>query len=199
MFAASCFAVRPFAAGPRLPRAFLVSAVNGEFGWAAWSYSRQAKLNAWSWSGIGNIGNVISWATLGSAVYLRGESDDRVYIAQPNTFLAAGDTNSESSSVEAWTQWLDFGKPGKRKSLSGIDFDGQHVVAIEVYVSAGGDRAGVLAESLAIDSAQNGWTYSGETLPLSSDGTEFKLRFVGDGNQEVQVNRMTIYFDEVAS
>lgn len=198
MFGALSLATRPIAAGPRVPRAFRVAAVIGEYGFAAWAYSRQAKLNAWTWHGIGSLGNVNSWATLGNVVYLRNDSDDLLYAIQPDVFLAESDSNTESTSVEAMTQWLDFGKPGKLKALTGIDFDGMNVVTVEVYVSEGGDRDGTLAESIAIGSNQDGWTYSGEVIPLSTSATEFKLRFVGAENEEVQVNRLTLYFDELA-
>lgn len=199
MFSTTTFASRPRATSPRLPRAFQVSPTAGEFGWATWSYSRQAKLNAWSWSGVANLGNVNNWASLGNAVYVRGEADTRIYIMQPNAFLAAGETNSDSDSVEVITQWLDFGKPGKMKALSGMDFDGQNVETIEVYVSVNGGRAGTLAASIPIGDASGGWTYNGEVIPLEEVGaaTEFKLRFICDGNQEAQINRLTVYFDEI--
>lgn len=198
MLGAFALASRPLAAAPRLPRPSQMSATNGEYGWAAWCYSRQAKLNAWCWSGVGGIGNINNWATLGNTIYVRGESDNRVYAIQPNAFRAGNDVNAESTSVEATTQWLDFGKPGKMKALTGIDFDGQNVVRVEVYVSVNGDRRGQLAESVDIGDNQGGWTYNGEVIPLSTMATEFKLRFVGDANLEVQINRLTLYFDEVA-
>jgi hypothetical protein len=190
-------ASRPLASSPRLPRAFRAAAIMGEYGYAAWSFSKQAKLNAWSWHGIGALLNVLAWAPLGNVVYMRNEADSFIYALQPDTFLTDADNNAESTSVEATTQWLDFGKPGKMKALTGIDFDGVGITAVEVYVATEGARDGELSESVPIGSNQGGWTYSGEVIPLSSAGTEFKVRFIGEPNTEVQVNRMTIYFDEV--
>jgi hypothetical protein len=198
MLGAYSLASRPLGAGPAVPRPFLVEAVSGEYGYAAWSYSRQAKLNAWSWHGVGALMNVMAWASLGNAVYMRSETDNYIYIQQPDTFYASGDTNYESSSVEATSQWLDMGKPGKRKALTGIDFDGQNITTVEIYVSEGGDRVGELAESVAIGSNQGGWTYSGELIPLSTDGTEFKLRFIAAANTEAQVNKVTLHWDDIA-
>lgn len=193
-------ASRPLSAAPLLPRAFRVAIMEGQYGWAAWSYSRQGKLNAWSWHGLGagSDASVTNWAVLGNTIYMRREADSLVHLMQPDVFLGAGDENTESTSVEATTQWLDFGRPGKRKALTGLDFDGKNVDTVQVYVSAGGDRDGVLAETIDLTDAQGGWTYSGELLPLSCDGTEFKLRFIGDANQEVQVNRLTLHWDEIA-
>lgn len=197
MLASAAFASRPLASGPLTPRPFLMQALVGEYGWAAWSFSRQAKLNAWAWHGLGTQ-NPLAWAALGSHLYMRKDSDDAVHVMAPDTFLAADEASFDSDSVEATTQWLDFGKPGKMKALTGIDADCQNVSSIEVYVAEGGNRAGVLVETIHIGSNQQGWTYSGEMIPLSCAGTEFKLRFIGDPNMEVQVNRLTIHFDEIA-
>jgi hypothetical protein len=198
MFAASPLASRPLATSPR-PRTFRPAAPSGEYGYAAWSFSKQAKLNSWSWHGIGALLNVQAWATLGNVVYLRNETDNFVYALQADTFMEEAEVNSESTSVEATTQWLDFGKPGRMKALTGIDFDGLNVSAIEVYVSENGGRTGTLAGSIPISDNNGGWTYNGEIIPMEGVGaaTEFMLRFVGDGNREVQINRMTLYFDEV--
>lgn len=199
MLGTSPFASRPLSCSPRVPRAFRAAAVMGEYGYAAWSFSKQAKLNAWSWHGVGNLLNIQNWASLGNTVYMRAEADSNIYALQADTFLAASDANAESTSVEAVTQWLDFGKPGKMKALTGIDFDGLNVAAIEVYVSENGGRTGTLATSVPIGENAGGWTYNGEIIPMEEVGaaTEFMVRFVGSGNLEVQINRMTLYFDEV--
>lgn len=204
MFATSPLASRPLSAGPRYPRPFRIGAVVGEYGFAAWSYSRQAKLNAWGWHGVGPLGSVNSWATLGNTIYMRNESNSYVYMLQPDTFLGATDANGESASVEATTQWLDFGKPGKMKALSGIDFDAKNIDTVEVYVFVPNpldkeDRTGTLATSIPLSDAATGWTYSGEIIPLEEVGaaTEFQIRFVGSANEEVQLNRLTIHWDEV--
>jgi hypothetical protein len=196
MLGTGSLASRPLVAAPTLPRPHQIAAANGEFGWTAWSFSRQAKLNAWSWHGLGGA-SVFAMATLGNTVYIRKDADSYVHAITPDVFFNAGDENTESASVEATTQWLDFGKPGKMKALTGIDADVQNVTAIEVYVSEDGSRDGVLSETVAIGSNQDGWTYSGEVIPLESAGTEFKLRIVGDGNLEAQVNRITLYFTEI--
>ncbi len=203
MLGAYPLASRPLASTPPLPRYFAPAAAVGQYGYAAWSYSRQAKLNAWSWHGLGAFGgaNVSAWASLGNAVYLRMEAAGPVYILQPDTFMAAGEDNTESFTVEAETQWLDFGKPGVTKALTGMDFDGLNVDAVEVYVSVNGGRTGTLAASFAVSDNQGGWTYNGDVIPMESVGaaTEFKLRFIGDPNQEVQVNRLTLYFEELGA
>lgn len=196
MLGSAALASRPLAARPLLPRPYKLAAIQGEYGWTAWSFSRQAKLNTWAWHGLAQA-NVLAWAGLGNTIYLRKDTDTVIHNLQPNVFFAAGEENTESASVEATTQWLDFGKPGAMKALTGIDFDGKGVTAVEVYLSENGSRDGTLAETVAVGSNQNGWTYSGEVIPLSSCGTEFKLRFVGDSNTEVQMNRVTLYFDEV--
>lgn len=204
MLGSHALASRPLVSAPLQPRPFLVAAVSGEFGWAAWSYSRQAKLNAWTWHGIGALGNVRNWAALGNVVYVRDESDDLVYAIQPDVFLASADTNAESTSVEATTQWLDFGKPGKMKALTGMDLDVLGIVTVEVYVFIPDpenprDRSPTLAASYSLVDADSGWTYNGEVIPTEDVGaaTEFMLRFIGEANQEVQVNRITLYWDEV--
>lgn len=198
-FGSATFSTRPFAAGQIPNRQTLLAAINGEYGWTAWTYSKTAKLNAWAWHGLGVTGtaNINAWAQLGNSIYLRKDGDSAVYLMMPDVFLQAEDINTESLAVYAETQWLDFGKPGDLKGLTGIDFDGMNVVALEVYVSENGGRDGVLAETLPVGSADGGWTYSGAMLPLTAAGTEFKLRFVGDPNLEVQINRMTIYWDNL--
>lgn len=190
-------AARVLVAAPRPTRPSRVAAVLGEFGWTAWSFSRQAKLNAWAWHGVG-ADNLNAWATLGGSIYVRKETDSGVHVMTPDTFLGAEDASTDSQTVDATTQWLDFKSPGKRKALTGIDIDCQNVQTVEVYVSDGGDRAGVLAETIAVGDAQGGWTYSGEMLPLSCDGTEFKLRFVAHPLLEAQVNRVTLHWSELA-
>jgi hypothetical protein len=131
---------------------------------------------------------------------MRNEADGYVYVQQADAFYAEADTNPESTSVEATTQWLDFGKPGKKKALTGMDADCENVTAIEVYVSENGGRSGTLATTVAIGDNAGGWTYNGELIPLEDVGaaTEFMLRFVGDGNLEVKVSRVTLYWDDVA-
>lgn len=204
MLASYPLASRPLAASPSLPRPFGVAAVDGEYGFAAWSYSRQAKLNAWTWHGVGPLGNIKAWAALGSAVYVRNESDDQVYLIQPDVFLAEGDDNLESTSVEATTQWLDYGQPGRMKALTGMDFDVQGITSVEVYVfipdpADPRSRVGTLASTITLQDADSGWTYNGELIPTEDVGaaTEFQLRFVGEANREVQINRITLYWDEV--
>lgn len=193
MFGSSSLATRPLACGSRLPRPYKIAALAGEYGWSAWSFSRQAKLNAWGWHGLG-MDNLHAWANLGNNIYTRKEADSFVHLMQPEVFTSSAD----SQSVEATTQWLDFKSPGKRKALTGIDFDGTNVATVEVYVSEAGNRAGVLAESIVVGSHQGGWTYSGELLPLSCDGTEFKLRFICLPGVEARINRLSIHFDELA-
>jgi hypothetical protein len=196
MLGTGSLASRPLVSTPSLPRPHRLAATVGEFGWTAWSFSRQAKLNAWSWHGLGGA-SVFAMATLGNTVYIRKDADSYVHALTPDVFYGADDENTESTSVEVTTQWLDFGKPGKMKALTGIDADVQNVTAIEVYVSEDGSRDGVLSETVAIGDNQAGWTYSGEVIPLESAGTEFKLRIVGDGNLEAQVNRITLHFTEI--
>lgn len=199
MFGSHSFASRPIVSAPKLPRPYAVVAVEGEYGFAAWSYSRQAKLNAWSFHGLGGD-TLYAWATLGNYVYVRKEGTDFVHALLPDDFYAEGATSTDSGSVEAVTQWLDFGKPGKKKALSGIDADCKNVTTIEIYVSEDGGRTGTLASSIAIGSNDGGWTYNGEVISTEDVGsaTEFMLRFVCDGDLEAQINRVTLYFDEVA-
>lgn len=199
MFASAPFTARPFASGQIPARQPLPASINGEYGWSAWTYSKTAKLNAWAWHGLGTSGtaNINAWAQLGTAIYLRKDGDGALHLMTPDVFFAEGDTNTESQSVYAETQWLDFGKPGDMKAITGLDFDGSNVAAVEVYVSENGGRDGSLAESLAVGSADGGWTYGGGILPLTVAGTEFKLRFIGDPNLEVQINRLTVYWDQM--
>lgn len=190
---------RPFSSG-QIPMRQVAWAVDPrEYGWAAWTYSKQAKLNAWAWHGLGatSTSNVNAWTSLGSSVYLRREGDDTLYVMRQDTYVQPSEVNAESLSVYAETQWLDFGKPAERKALYGIDFDGVNVVTVEVYVSENGGRTGVLSETVPIMSADGGWTYNGDLVPLESAGTEFKLRFIGHPDLEVQVNRMTLHWDSM--
>jgi hypothetical protein len=190
---------RALVSTPRSPRPYKLAATTGELGWASWSFSRQAKLNSWSWHGLGGA-NVLSWAAMGSQVYLRRDTDNDIFVMQPDTFYSETETNAESKSVEAVTQWLDFGRAGKRKALNGIDFDGVNIQAIEIYVSENGGRTGTLAATIPVGDNDGGWTYNGEVIPLEEVGsaTEFMLRIVGHPNLESAVNRLTIYWDEVA-
>lgn len=199
MFSAFGFANRPFSAGQILERSVSIYARDGEYGWAAWTYSRQAKLNAWAWHGLGMSGtsNINAWAQLGNSLFLRRENDPALYIMQPDVFLSTDETNLESQLVMAETQWLDFKAPGNLKSLTGLDFDGINVLRVEVYVSVNGGREGALADTIEVGSADGGWTYSGDMLPANGSGTDIKLRFIGHPNLEVQVNRLTIYYDDL--
>jgi hypothetical protein len=198
MIGAYPLAHRPLASAAKTPRAWQSAPTSGEFGWAAWSFSRQAKLNAWGWHGLGSSSGLFAWATLGNCMYVRRDSDSLVHVMKPDTYLAAGVASSDSGSVEATTQWLDFGKPGKVKALTGIDADCRNVHTIEVYISEGGAREGTLAESIPIGDNNGGWTYNGEMIPLAVAATEFMVRFVGDPNTEVQVNRLTLHWDDIS-
>lgn len=193
MLGAAPLAHRPLVAAPLLPRPFSVAASDAEYGWAAWSFSRQAKLNAWSWHGLG-ASNLHAWAVLGNCMYVRKESDSFVHVMLPDVFIGSDATSTDSDSVEATTQWLDFGKVGKLKALEGIDADCQNVTAIEVYISTDGGRTGELAASLPIGDNRGGWTYNGEVIPISLAATEFKLRFVCDPLAEAQVNRVSLHW-----
>jgi hypothetical protein len=198
MLGTGLLATRPLASSPRLPRPFRPASVAGEFGWAAWSFSRQAKLNAWGWHGLGG-GDLYAMATLGNVVYVRKSEDGYMHALNPDVFYADGEVSTESQSVEAMTQWLDFGQPGKGKALTGIDFDGVGIDTIEVYIAEAGNRDGVLAESIPIGSNDGGWTYNGEVVPLEVAATEFKLRFIGRADIEATVNRLTLYWEPIAS
>ncbi|MGC4395993.1 hypothetical protein [Hydrogenophaga sp. T2] len=199
MFSAFGFCSRPFSASQIPERGIAVYARAGEFGWAAWTYSRQAKLNAWAWHGLGDSGtsNINAWAQLGNSMYLRRENSVALYSMRPDVFFGDDEENDESTAVVAETQWLDFKAPGNLKALTGMDFDGMNIVSVEIYVSVNGGRDGTLADTVAVGSANAGWTYSGEVLPVQASGTEFKLRFVGDPKREVQVNRLTLYWDDL--
>ena len=201
MFASAAFSSRPFASGQIPTRQTLLAATAGEYGWSAWTYSKTAKLNAWAWHGLGVTGtaNINAWSQLGNSVYLRRDGDQSLYLMQPDVYFLASETNSESQAVYAETQWLDFGKPGDLKALTGIDFDGLNVVRVEVYVSVDGDRSGTLADTILVGDSQGGWTYSGGILPVNAASTEFRLRFVGDPNLEVQINRLSLYFEDLGT
>lgn len=179
----------------------LLASSLGEYGWAAWTYSKTAKLNAWAWHGLGSTGtaNINAWAQLAGSMYLRRDGDEALYFLTPDVYFENAETNAESSSVYAETQWMDFGKPGSLKALTGIDFDGVNIVSVLVYVSVDGDRVGQLADTILVGSAQDGWTYSGDTLPVNAAGTEFRLRFVGESDLEVQINRLTLYWDDLGA
>lgn len=194
MFNASPFGTRPYSADRQILPRFAA-----QYGWAAWTFSRSAKLNAWAWHGLSatSTGYIHAWAGLGGSVYMRRDGIDALYVMKPDTYVGATETSTESNTCFAETQWLDFGKPGELKSMSGFDFDGKNVLRVEVYTAPGGDRAGQLSETIQVSGSQAGWTYSGDVLPAQSHGTEFKLRFVGDPNLEVQINRLTIYFDSL--
>ena len=203
MLGAFPLASRPLVATPRQPRPFRVAALVGEYGWAAWSYSRQAKLNAWAWHGVGASG-INSWATLGDRIYVRREGDSYVHVMQPDVFLAEGVTSTDSASVEATTQWLDFGKPGRLKALTGIDMDVLGVQTVQIYVHIPDatnprSRVGTLAATLSLINAETGWTYNGELIPTEDVGaaTEFMLRFVCDAKQESQINRISLYWQDL--
>lgn len=188
------------------PYAWLFNKQADLHGWLAWSYSRQAKLNAWAWHDshyndqTTQYTAITGWAALGSRMFMRALGPSSMFVMSPGNYTPeetsiAVATQRNPCSVK--TQWLDFGKPGKRKALTGIDFDGKGVQSIDIYVSVDGNRAGVLAESIAVGSSQGGWTYSGEMLPLSTDGTEFQLKLSAVLNQEIQVNRITLHWDDV--
>lgn len=199
MFSSSPFAHRPFSAGPEAYRSVSRGARDGEFGWAAWVYSRQAKLNAWTWHGLGasSRSSIHAWAQLGGSMYLRRDNDLYVYILSPDVYLDPAEENYESGTVLAETQWLDLGKPGNLKGLTGIDFDGVNVVSMEVYIAVDGNRMGDPVLSLDLIDAQGGWTYSGGVIPLELASTEFKFLFIGDAKSEVQINRFTLYWDDM--
>jgi hypothetical protein len=197
MLGAASLASRPLAAAAATPRPWTASAVAGEYGWAAWSFSRQAKLNAWAWHGVGTT-NVLAWATLGNCMYFRRDDDQAIHIMEPDVYIEDGATSTDSQTCEATTAWLDGGKPTQMKALTGIDADVKNVNFIMVYVSDGGDRDGVLVETIPIGANDFGWTYSGETIPVTATSTAFKLKFVASATAEAQINRVSLIYDEVA-
>jgi hypothetical protein len=201
MFGAATFSNRPFSSGQIPQRSVTLVPRLGEYGWAAWTYSKQAKLNAWAWHSLGESGtsNINAWAQLGNSLYLRRENDLPLHVMQPDVFFEDGEVNDESTLVMAETQWLDFKAPGNLKALTGLDFDGMNVLTVEIYVSEDGGRSGVLADTIQVGDADGGWTYNGDVLPAEGSGTEFKLRFIGHPDREVQVNRLTVYFDDLGT
>lgn len=138
----------------------------------------------------------MAWASLGRAVYMRQDGTAEVKLMKPDTYLLDSETNLDSSTVLARTQWLDFGKPGNLKALSACDFDGQNITAVNVYSSVGGDRAGALMQTIPVIDADGGWTYSGGLIPVSAHGTEFMIEFVADPRLDAQVNRFSLHFDD---
>jgi hypothetical protein len=196
MLASFPLAHRPLTSTERNPRPFRASASVGEFGWAAWSFSRQAKLNAWAWHGLG-VNGIFAWAALGNCVYVRKDNDTAVHVMQEDVYLGEDDASSDSTSVIATTQWLDFSKPSKMKALTGIDADCQNIDTIEVYISVDGGRTGELADTIAIGDNAGGWTYNGEVIPLNLAATEFMLKIIASPNTEAQINRITLHFDEL--
>jgi hypothetical protein len=173
-----------------------------QLGWLSWSYSSQAKLNAWATHGVGTeYKDIQAWTSLKDKVYARFVDDTNLYQIEMDVHGNDEPINGmglgEDKICFADTQWLDFKTPGLEKALTGIDFDGVGLDRVEIYSSAGGNREGVLMEALAVGGNQGGWTYSGELIPISAHGTEFKLRFVGLPNVDVQINRMTLYFENL--
>jgi hypothetical protein len=205
MLGTGLLATRPLASSPRLPRPFRPASVAGEFGWAAWSFSRQAKLNAWGWHGLGG-GDLYAMTTLGNVVYVRKSEDGYMHALNPDVFYADGEVSTESQSVEATTQWLDFGQPGKTKTITGIDIDALGVQAVEVYVFIPNpedrrDRTPTLAATIPLGDAESGWTYNGGVIATEDvgAGTEFMLRFICESGQEATINRLTLYWEPVAA
>lgn len=173
---------------------------SGNYFWAAWSYSRQAKLNAWAMHTTGGIlrATMFAWAVLGNSVYMRNDKDTYLEVMNPNTWGSEQTESGTFNICDMSTQWLDFKLPGNRKSITGIDFDGKNLTSISVQTSDGGSRTGITADILYVGSnAQGGWTYSGEVLPMNADGTEFKFNFSGAGSNEVQLNRFTVYYEDL--
>lgn len=201
MFSATPFSSRASSASPRALRPIASVARTGEYGWASWIYSKQAKLNAWSWSGLGPSGraSIHAWAQLRNTMYLRRDNDAGLYVMRPDVFFDPLEANEESQSVYAQTQWLDFGKPGRLKGITGMDFDGVNVTSIEFYIAVDGLRIGTPVLAIPIGDAQGGWTYSGGVIPLELASTEFMLLFVGDAKQEVQINRFTAYWSDLGA
>lgn len=171
----------------------------GNYFWAAWSYSRQAKLNAWAMHTTGGSPRAIisAWAVLGNSVYMRNDKDTYLEMMTPEVWGTEQTESGTFNICDMITQWLDFKLPGNRKSITGIDFDGKNITSISVQTSVGGSRTGVTADTVAVGNAQGGWTYSGEVLPMNADGTEFRFFFNAGGSSEVQLNRFTIYFDDL--
>ena len=191
------FSSRPYSTRPVHP--YAVEVGQGEHGFAAWSYSRASKLNAWSWHGLG-VGTGVrpfAWASLGRAVYMRQDGSTDLRVMKPDVFLTNEDTNIDSTTVLARTQWLDLGKPGNLKALTACDFDGQNILAVNIYSSVGGNRTGAFMQTVAVNDADQGWTYSGGLLPVSAHGTEFMIEFVADSESDAQVNRFTLHFDDL--
>jgi hypothetical protein len=170
-----------------------------EYGWLSWSYSRQAKLNAWSWHGAGGTprAKVKGWASLGNRMFMRTDKEPYLLVMTPEVFLTDQTEGASTALCAMTTQWLDFGKPGRRKAIYGIDFDGKNVASISIKSSAGGNRSGQGLGSLQVGDAQGGWTYSGEMLPFEGDGTEFQVSFSGGVTGELQINRFTIHYEDI--
>ena len=191
------FSARPFSTRPTYPSEIEIG--YGEHGYAAWSYSRASKLNAWSWHGLGGGSGVrpFAWASLGRSVYMRQDGSTEIRTLRPDAFFSSEVENSESSTVIARTQWLDFGKPGNLKALTACDFDGQNILAVRIYSSVGGNRDGVFMQTIPVIDADQGWTYSGGLLPVSAHGTEFMLEFVADPLGDAEVNRFSLHFDDL--
>lgn len=179
------------------------NAIPAEDGWLAWTYNRQAKLNAWAMHGSNGPprAQIKGWAALGGRVYMRNNLDDYLMVMNKGVYTAeqiGGSFNPVTGSV--YTQWLDFKLPGRIKQITGIDFDTKNVSSMTVFMAVNGDRTGYAAVDVPILSNQSGWTYSGEIIPVEAAGTEFKFGFTGMGSVvESQINRMTVYFEDLGT
>lgn len=175
-------------------------------GWATWSYSRSAKLNAWATHGAGGGGTycaINAWATLAQRCYMRHSMDTYLMAMTPDVFtgeevgIGAG---ASITAAAAQTQWLDFKAPGRMKIITGIDCDVQNVYQIQVISSENGVRTGTVVIDVPVGSNQSGWTYSGQVIPVEAAGTEFQFNFVSSSTAaETQVNRMTVYYEDLGA
>ena len=83
-----------------------------------------------------------------------------------------------------------------------MDVLGVQTVQIYVHIPDATNprsRVGTLAATLSLINAETGWTYNGELIPTEDVGaaTEFMLRFVCDAKQESQINRISLYWQDL--
>ena len=136
-----------------------------------WIFTMNRGMRNGSWSRYVFPWNCEYFAHLGSQLYIR-HGDIISYVDE--SFV---DDNGVNYDGTIWWPWLDFGRPGVNKSLTGFDIVGEGTVSIEIGYDQ--TNTGMFTTPYAIPAD----SYPGQMIAIPVQAPTLSVRLTYDGGQ----------------
>ncbi len=156
-----------------------------------YSYSRQSKVNAWSYYNFsGNIGDIMYMALLQDSLYLFGSQGgipDKIYKVDETVF------NDDGVMFEVVVQppYQAFKAPGILKQIVGFDAVIEGSCDVQHMWDARDETK--ITQKMEL----SGDTRPGPMVPVDIMATEVATRFTNYDNQAFRLSALTYYYDKV--